>query len=219
MGKRSLLRNPTHPTHTETTMNTSQEIDKIAAAMVLAQQQMLPLIKDSANPFFKSKYADLQAVMEACYPALQANGICVIQSAEEATNGLNIKTRLLHSSGQFIETECAIPPAGQDPQKYGSATTYGKRYGLQAAVGLAAIDDDGESAMNRNAPKPTTTPTPAPAPAKTDDAEMVKKITDAFWQATTLAALDELMALAGKKGYGTAAEVVAAYTELKAKLK
>ena len=200
-------------------MQTSESISEIAAAMVLAQQAMLPLIKDSNNPFFKSKYADLQAVTEACYPALQANGICVMQSAESlGTLGINIKTRLIHKSGQFIETECAIPPAGQDPQKYGSAVTYGRRYGLQAAVGLAAIDDDGESAMNRNAPK-TATPAPTPAtPVKTDDPAVVEKITSVFWQQTTLAGLNEMMALAKTKGYGTHKDVVAAYDELKTKL-
>ena len=204
-------------------MQTSESISEIGAAMVLAQQAMLPLIKDSNNPFFKSKYADLQAVTEACYPALQANGICVMQSAESlGALGINIKTRLIHKSGQFIETECAIPPAGQDPQKYGSAVTYGRRYGLQAAVGLAAIDDDGESAMNRNTPKtasatnqPATSPDPT---AKLDDPVMVKKITDNFWQATTLTALDELMALAKTRGYGTHKDVVSAYDELKVRL-
>lgn len=205
-------------------MNTSPDIDQVAAALVLAQQTMLPLIKDSNNPFFKSKYADLQAVTEACYPALQANGICVLQSAESlGALGINIRTRLLHTSGQFIETDCAIPPAGQDPQKYGSAVTYGRRYGLQAAVGLAAIDDDGESAMNRNATKPATTTPAEPAPKPTppainNDPAMVKKITDNFWQATTLVALDELMALAKTRGYGTHKDVLSAYNELKLKL-
>lgn len=193
-------------------MNTSPEIDQVSAALVLAQQTMLPLIKDSNNPFFKSKYADLQAVTEACYPALQANGICVLQSAESlCDHGINIKTRLLHKSGQFIETECAIPPAGNDPQKYGSAVTYGRRYGLQAAVGLAAIDDDGESAMNRNTPKAT----PATTPPKDD---MVEKIISRFWQQTTLEGLEAKMTKAKGTPYGTHTDVVAAYEEVKAKL-
>lgn len=196
-------------------MQTSESISEIGAAMVLAQQAMLPLIKDSNNPFFKSKYADLQAVTEACYPALQANGICVMQSAESlGALGINIKTRLLHKSGQFIETNCAIPPAGQDPQKYGSAVTYGRRYGLQAAVGLAAIDDDGESAMNRKTASPATTA----KPATSESDEMVKKITDAFWQQTDLAGLEAKMDKAKGTPYGTHPDVVAAYTELKAKL-
>jgi hypothetical protein len=201
-------------------MQTSESISEIAGAMVLAQQAMLPLIKDSNNPFFKSKYADLQAVTEACYPALQANSICVMQSAESlGALGINIKTRLIHKSGQFIETECAIPPAGQDPQKYGSAVTYGRRYGLQAAVGLAAIDDDGESAMNRNATKPAAQPETTPTPSATNnDPAVVEKITSVFWQQTTLAGLNEMMALAKTKGYGTHKDVVSAYDELKVKL-
>lgn len=144
-------------------MKTSETTGKIAPALIKAQAEMLPLIKDSKNPFFKSKYADLHAVTEACYPALQANGIAVIQSPESnGTDGLNIKTRLMHSSGEFIETDCAIPPAGQDPQKYGSAVTYGRRYGLQAAVGLAPTDDDGEGAMARsNSPAPAKKAPPA----------------------------------------------------------
>ena len=140
-----------------------------------------------------------------------------MQSAESlGALGINIKTRLLHKSGQFIETNCAIPPAGQDPQKYGSAVTYGRRYGLQAAVGLAAIDDDGESAMNRNKPTTTTTPTAKPATSEAD--EMVKKITDAMWSQVDLAGLEAKMDKAKGTPYGTHPDVVAAYTELKAKL-
>jgi len=203
-------------------MNTSPDIDQISAALVLAQQAMLPLIKDSANPFFKSKYADLQAVTEACYPALQANGICVMQSAESmGLAGINIKTRLLHKSGQFIETDCAIPPAGQDPQKYGSAVTYGRRYGLQAAVGLAAIDDDGEGAMNRNSPKQAPAAKPAPVVVKpTDkDEEMVDKIIEAFKQQTTLSELDAKMKKAGATPYAKHPRVLLAYTETKNNIK
>ena len=206
-------------------MNTSPDIDLVAAALVQAQQAMLPLIKDSANPFFKSKYADLQAVTEACYPALQANGICVMQSAESlGAAGINIKTRLLHQSGQFIETDCAIPPAGQDPQKYGSAVTYGRRYGLQAAVGLAAIDDDGEGAMNRNAPKAAATPAPAakpaattaPAPSATET--KVNEIVTALRTQTTLSKLEEKMTKAKTTPFAEHPDVLLAYTETKAKL-
>jgi len=194
-------------------MNTSPEIDKVSAALVLAQQVMLPLIKDSNNPFYKSKYADLHAVTEACYPALQANGICVIQSAESlGSDGINIRTRLLHSSGQFIETECAIPPAGQDPQKYGSAVTYGRRYGLQAAVGLAATDDDAEGAMSRNKPALAAKPTPAPKPAtpKADDS-LITKIIESFQSQTTLEGLDAKLDKAKGTPYGTDVKVLHAY--------
>ena len=183
-------------------MNTSQEIDKISAALVLAQKDMLPLIKDSDNPFFKSKYADLHAVTQACYPALQANGICVMQSAESlGSDGINIRTRLIHSSGQFIETECAIPPAGQDPQKYGSAVTYGRRYGLQAAVGLAAQDDDAEAAMGRKESKGKQ--------AASDD--LLDKIIESFTMQTTIEALDAKLVKAKTTPYKDDQRMLDAY--------
>ena len=190
-------------------MTTSEQIDKISAALVLAQQAMLPLIKDSNNPFFKSKYADLQAVTEACYPALQANNICVIQSAESLGElGISIHTRLQHSSGQFITTECAIPPAGQDPQKYGSAVTYGRRYGLQAAVGLAAVDDDAEGAMSRK----------GQIKAKEADTSLLDKILESFWQQTTLVGLNEKMKKAQTTELKGDKRIQATYDEIKAKL-
>jgi hypothetical protein len=183
-------------------MNTSQEIDKISAALVLAQKDMLPLIKDSDNPFFKSKYADLHAVTQACYPALQANDICVMQSAESlGASGINIRTRLIHSSGQFIETECAIPPAGQDPQKYGSAVTYGRRYGLQAAVGLAAQDDDAEAAMGRKESKGKQ--------AASDD--LLDKIIESFTMQTTIEALDAKLVKAKTTPYKDDQRMLDAY--------
>jgi hypothetical protein len=140
-------------------MKTSESIDKIAQALCKAQAEMLPLIKDSSNPFFKSKYADLQAVTAACYPALQANGIAVIQSNLREDGALVVLTRLLHASAQWIETTCVVPAKAQDAQAYGSAYTYGRRYGLQAAVGLAPEDDDGHAAT---APKKASNPTQAP---------------------------------------------------------
>lgn len=186
-------------------MNTSEAIDKISAALVLAQKDMLPLIKDSDNPFFKSKYADLHAVTQACYPALQANGICVMQSAESlGADGINIRTRLIHSSGQFIETECAIPPAGQDPQKYGSAVTYGRRYGLQAAVGLAATDDDAEAAMGRKESK---------AGGKSASDTMLDNIIAAFNLQTTIEGLDAKLAKAKTTVYKDDQRMLDAYNQ------
>jgi len=187
-------------------MNTSENIEKISAALVLAQKDMLPLIKDSNNPFFKSKYADLHAVTQACYPALQANEICVVQSAESlGSDGINILTRLIHSSGEFIETECAIPPAGQDPQKYGSAVTYGRRYGLQAAVGLAATDDDAEAAVGRKADKSKGT---APKPDS-----MVDKIVESFHAQTSVEGLEAKMNKARETAYAKDARVLKAYDD------
>ena len=147
-------------------MKTSESIDKLAPALNKAQAEMLPLTKDSANPFFKSKYADLHSVTSACYPALQANGICVIQSNRLDGSTIIVSTRLLHISCQWIETECVIPAVKADAQAYGSAYTYGRRYGLQAAVGLAPEDDDGNQATKSAAPAKKADKSPTPAPTQ-----------------------------------------------------
>lgn len=127
-------------------MNTSESITKVAPALLKAQKDMLPLIKDSDNPFFNSKYADLKAVTNACYPALQANGIAVLQSARKSDGCLDIITRLQHESGEWVETSCSMGSAKADSHGVASAITYGRRYGLMAAVGIAPEDDDGNAA-------------------------------------------------------------------------
>jgi len=190
-------------------VNTSENTDKIAQALIMAQAEMLPLIKDSSNPFFKSKYADLHAVTQACYPALQNNGICVIQSAESnGDQGLNIKTRLIHITGQFIETDCAIPPAGQDPQKYGSAVTYGRRYGLQAAVGLAPTDDDGEGAMARSSASPAAKKAP---PVEKPSGPTLEMVIASINAQNTLAELNSKMGKAKGTEHGNNPKLIEAF--------
>lgn len=158
-------------------MRTSESIDNVATALCKAQAAMLPLIKDSENPFFKSKYADLHAVTAACYPALQANGIAVIQSNRREDGALVVVTRLLHVSAQWIETECVVPAKAVDAQAYGSAYTYGRRYGLQAAVGLAPEDDDGHAAVERKQPA-AAKPAAKPAPKVTPQEALAKQLSE-----------------------------------------
>lgn len=196
-------------------MNTSEETDELAPALVKAQAEMLPLIKDSSNPFFKSKYADLHAVTEACYPALQANGISVLQSAESnGEQGIIIKTRLMHVSGQFIETDCAIPPAGQDPQKYGSAVTYGRRYGLQAAVGLAPTDDDAEGAMSRSSPSTGA----KNAPSAKSAGPTLEKVIDSINAQNNLPDLEKRMEKAQTTAHKDNSKLIAAFNKKKDEL-
>lgn len=126
-------------------MTTSPTITKISPALILAQTAIGSAKKGSENPFFHSKYADLGAVMEACKQALNENGICVIQPVE----GDKVFTRLLHSSGEWIEDGgTLIIFAKPDPQAQGSAITYARRYGLQSLLFIPAEDDDGERATN-----------------------------------------------------------------------
>lgn len=118
------------------------------AALAAAQADMGPALKDSVNPAFKSKYADLASVMAACLPALNAHGIAVIQPPFQDEAGQRfVKTVLVH--GETGESaECAVPliVAKNDMQGYGSAVTYARRYGLMSMAGIAPEDDDGNAA-------------------------------------------------------------------------
>jgi hypothetical protein len=132
-------------------MNKSETIGKLAVSLVKAQASMGRAIKDSNNPFFKSKYADLTEVIETVKKPLNDNGITFLQIVEVDEQGRQVvETTLLHESGEFISGKTLVVTAKQnDPQALGSAITYAKRYGLQAICGLPTDDDDGEAAMAR----------------------------------------------------------------------
>ena len=142
-------------------MHTSMSINELAASLAKAQGQMATAKKDKDNPFFKSKYADLAAIFDVIRGPLSANGLAIVQGIEDGAVGVIITTRLLHSSGQWVESTMTLKPTKTDPQGVASAATYGRRIGLQALVGVAAdVDDDGNEAS-----KPSTKP--AAAPVKT----------------------------------------------------
>jgi hypothetical protein len=137
----------------------SETIAKIATALVKAQASMGNAVKDSKNPFFKSSYADLNSVREACIPALNANGVSVLQPTSVIEGKLYVETVLLHESGEFISGLYEVVVGKQnDPQALGAAISYSRRYGLQSMVNIGASDDDGESAVSRtqaNKPAPS----------------------------------------------------------------
>jgi hypothetical protein len=133
-------------------MTTSDSINEIAAALAKAQGQMTGALKDAANPFFKSKYADLASVWEACRTPLATNGIAVVQSPTVNEMRVSLDTLLVHTSGQWIRNSLSCAVKDDSPQVIGSATTYLRRYALQSLVGVAAEDDDGEAAEGRNKP-------------------------------------------------------------------
>lgn len=129
---------------------------KIAAAFVKAQKAFGPALKSSTNPHFKSRYADLSACVEAVVDALNNNGIGLIQRCYDNSTGVMVETVFVHESGEVLE--CGIlhvPASKQDPQGYGSALTYARRYSLMAACGIAPEDDDGNSASRRTEVKST----------------------------------------------------------------
>lgn len=122
----------------------------IAAAFVKAQQAFGPALKEKTNPAFKSKYADLQTCIAAVIDALNNNGIALVQQTHEDATGVTVETVFLHETGEMLSSgRLHVPAAKQDPQGYGSALSYARRYSLMAACGIAPEDDDGEAASRR----------------------------------------------------------------------
>jgi len=119
----------------------------IATALLKAQTEMSNPKKDATNPFFKSKYADLNAVREAVIPILNNNGIVVLQPIKNIEGKNFVSTILMHESGEMLEsfTEIVYNKLN-DAQAQGSGITYARRYGLQSFVCVGADDDDGNKA-------------------------------------------------------------------------
>jgi len=122
-------------------------MNKIAPAFVAAKKAFGPALKDKSNPAFRSKYADLGACIDAVEEALLANGIAFFQETSEDPTGVTVETVFLHESGESLRCgKLHVPASKQDPQGYGSALTYARRYSLMAACGIAPEDDDGNAA-------------------------------------------------------------------------
>jgi ERF superfamily len=172
-------------------MQTSEQIAELAAALATAQAAMRGALKDSENPFFRSKYADLASVWEACREPLTANHLAIVQFPRASFEGkpepyewttrsgevrygvrvmtvVSVVTRLVHSSGQWLEDTASTMLSTGDPQAVGSAITYLRRYALAAVAGVAPEDDDAEAATTTRAaqatPKPPVPDTLPPGP-------------------------------------------------------
>ena len=129
----------------------SESIANLAKALSNVQGKLTYAKKDSANPFFKSKYADLESVWDACRDLLSANGLAVVQLPGEYFEGtMALTTIITHSSGEWISQQMSLPVTKPDAQGAGSALTYMRRYALAAVVGVVQADDDGNAA---SAPK------------------------------------------------------------------
>lgn len=138
-------------------MNKSETIAELAKALSNFQGEVIQPLKDKSNPFFKSKYVPLESVVEAITKTAPKYGLSFTQYPINQDNKVGIVTLLMHSSGEFIETEPIFAqPAKQDPQATGSVITYLKRYSLSAVFGITSDeDDDGNNATFGNSkPKP-----------------------------------------------------------------
>jgi hypothetical protein len=157
--------------NTEQASNSVQPVGKaIAGAMVKAQMAFGPALKTSQNPHFKSRYADLSACVEAVIEALNSNGIALIQRSLPCDSGVTVETVFVHTSGETLSSgPLHVPASKQDPQGYGSALTYARRYSLMSACGIAPEDDDGNAAS-----KPVTYEAPRKPTPRTTDLPPVK---------------------------------------------
>lgn len=127
-------------------MKTSEQVDKIYPALIKAQSEMGIAQKSCANPFFKSKYADLSELINVTKQVLLDNKMALIQSPEGTETTASVNCRIIHESGQWLEGTITLPITKRDPQQAGSAITYARRYQLAAMFNIAQEDDDGNCA-------------------------------------------------------------------------
>lgn len=179
-------------------MKTSESLSNISMALHKAQTAITFAAKDARNPHFKNTYADLPAVIDAIKEPLNAAGIVFLQTGSPSDDGcLHLTTRLQHTSGEWMEDTLVMPLPKQDPQGFGSAMTYARRYALSAITGLYQDDDDGNkgSGIGNETQQPERRGKPAPkaepafdleaelsAMRECEDAETLKKIFGAAWK-------------------------------------
>ena len=134
-------------------MNQSTSIGALAAALAKAQKHIKGALKDSTNPFYKSSYADLASVQDAIRDPLSDNELAVVQGASSEAARVTVTTLIAHSSGEWISSSLSATAKDESPQSLGSCVSYLRRYGISSLVGVAQVDDDGESAQHRPAQK------------------------------------------------------------------
>jgi hypothetical protein len=128
-------------------MNASDSIKELATALAKAQGELMGAKKDTANPFFKSKYADLASIVEALKACFPKYGLAYVQTICTSEDGVGVETLLTHSSGEWVKSDPFYLPVNKaDAQGFGSCATYARRYSLAAIAGVAPEDDDGNAA-------------------------------------------------------------------------
>ena len=142
--------------------SSSSELNELFSALSKAQGQMDGAKKDSKNPFFKSKYADLHSCWNSIRKPLSDNGLAVIQLPTGSSSEVKVITVLGHISGQWISNRVELLPMKKDPQGIGSAMTYARRYGLMSITGISPEEDDGNAASQRNEKQSTLDAPPEP---------------------------------------------------------
>jgi hypothetical protein len=132
-------------------VTTSEQVNEIAAALAKAQGEMKNAPFNATNPHLKNKFANLASVRDTTVPTLSKHGIAVVQTIVPFDGRASLATRLLHTSGQWMESLCPLPNV-EDMQKLGSAITYARRYSLAAICGIAADEDDDANGAEKLTP-------------------------------------------------------------------
>lgn len=133
----------------------SDNVAELAAALALAQGEVENAHKNSANPHFRSKYADLAEILNTVRPVFAKHGIAVVQSPSYADGIVSVTTTMMHKSGQYLSDTCYAPVTKLDPQGIGSCVTYLRRYSLAAFASVAQEDDDANAASQRKVASPS----------------------------------------------------------------
>ena len=191
-------------------MESTQDLNELGAALAKVQGALKPAVKSSNNPYFKSKYADLQSCWDSCRALLSANGLSVVQTFNESDGGdsVTVSTTLLHSSGQWISGDLTMKPAKADPQGIGSAITYARRYALAAIVGIVADEDDDGNAATHNEPKKgLNSAEKAGGAAKVDT--LISKDSEAFLKLADPSLVDRVLNKFGQVAVGDLTEAQA----------
>ncbi len=213
--------------------NKSEDITELAGALSAAQGAIENAEKTSANPFFKSSYADLASIWDAIRCPISANGLAIMQLPSAEGPKVTITTVLTHKSGQWISSELTMTAKDDTPQGIGSAITYARRYALQSVAGVAPEDDDGNGAngrghqpqQRREPPPAPRQAAPAPAPKQTTaqsasaEAILRKTIDDHVDKARVrfeaIGAMKEFWRILGTHGYEKPGDIPADYSKAK----
>jgi len=173
-------------------VNTSESVKTIAAALASAQAEMGKIVKDKTAKVqtktggsYSFDYADLASMLDVVKPALAKHSIALVQAASVSDGALVVDTRLLHASGEWIESSLAMKPDDTSPQKVGSAITYARRYSLACLVGVASEDedDDGNAAQGNTAQVARrVAPAAAPVPGDRPDVKPPPPYVAALWK-------------------------------------
>jgi hypothetical protein len=139
-------------------MEQSASITNLAAALVAAHAALSNVAKTADNPFFKSKYTPLDALIDHAKPVLAQHKLAVVQWVSSADSAAAVTTMLLHESGEWMAERAEIAVSKADPQAYGSAISYQRRYSYAAVLGIASEDDDANAASGKSKTAPADTP-------------------------------------------------------------